>query len=153
MRYLIVTGILVAAMLPNQALAERVSVREGVLRATPAPLGVIKGKIPYDTEVRVDQKQDAWVHLSQPESGWMHSSSLNASQKSSLLTPGKGGQSSSVSDNEVSLAGKGFDKKIENAYRAHHGSLRYDLIDRVEKMTVEEDEVKRFVDAGTGRGK
>jgi hypothetical protein len=152
MRFLLVVGILLAAMFPNLAQAERVSVREGVLRISPSPFGAIKGKIPYDTEVRVDQRQDAWVHISQPDPGWLHVSSLSASRNASLLTPGARGPAPSVSDNEVSLAGKGFDRNIENAYRASHGSLRYDLIDRVERITVEEDEVGRFVNVGSGRG-
>ena len=152
MRSLLIVGIFLAALLPNPARAERVLVREGVLRITPSPFGAIKGKIPYDTQVAVDQRQEAWVHISQPDPGWMHVSSLTSSQKSSLMSSGRRGSASSVSDNEVSLAGKGFDKNIENAYRASHGSLRYDLIDRVERITVEEDEVRRFVNAGSGRG-
>lgn len=152
MRSLVVAGLFLTAMLPGPALAERVSVREGILRATPAPLGAIKGKIPYDTEVRVERTQDAWVLISQPDSGWLHASSLGGSPSSGALVPGKAGRGASVSANEVSLAGKGFDRNVEAAYRQTHGALRYDLIDRVERVTVAEEEVRQFVAAGTRRG-
>lgn len=151
MRSLLAVGIVLAALLPTPAQAERVSVREGMIRLTPSPFGVITDRVPYGAEIKVDQTQEAWVHIAQPSCGWMHVSSFSASQKS-LMTSGGPGRSQAVSDNEVSLAGKGFDKNVEAAYLATHGSLRYDLIDQVERITVDEEAIKRFVDAGARRG-
>lgn len=154
MRYLIALLAVLAMFCPSQVLAERIAVREGVLRQSPSPFGAIKKKIPYDTEVTVEKKQDGWLFITAPESGWLHGSAVSVSQKSLQMAPGKASRAGAVADNEVALAGKGFDKNVEAAYRKEHGQLRYDLMDRVEQITVPEAEVKKFAEAGgTGRAR
>lgn len=148
MRYFIVLLAALALLSPAQVLAERIAVREGVLRQSPSPFGAIKKKLPYDTEVTVGKKQDGWFFITAPESGWLHGSAVSDSKESLRLAPGKASRAGAVADNEVALAGKGFDKNVEAAYRKEHGQLRYDLMDRVEKITVPEAEVKKFAEAG-----
>lgn len=154
MRCFIALCAVVALLCPGLALADRIAVREGVLRQSPSPFGAIKKKIPYDTEVTVEKKQEGWVLLSAPESGWLHGSALSTSQQSLKMAPGKASRAGAVAEKEVALAGKGFDKNVEAAYRKEHGQLRYDLMDRVERITVPEAEVKKFAEAnGTGRAR
>ena len=154
MRYRIVLLALLALLSPIAARAERIAVREGVLRQSPSPFGAIKKKLPYDTEVTVEKKQDGWLFITAPESGWLHGSVVSTSQQSLRMAPGKASRAGAVADKEVALAGKGFDKNVEAAYRKEHGQLRYDLIDQVEKITVPEAEVKKFAEAGgTGRAR
>ncbi|HSR36046.1 MAG TPA: SH3 domain-containing protein [Desulfurivibrionaceae bacterium] len=154
MRCFIALCAVVALLCPGLALAERIAVREGVLRQSPSPFGAIKKKIPYDTEVTVEKRQEGWVRISAPESGWLHGSALSTSQQSLKMAPGKASRAGAVAEKEVALAGKGFDKNVEAAYRKEHGQLRYDLMDRVERITVPEAEVKKFAEAnGTGRAR
>lgn len=154
MRSWLVVLLFLVLLNPAQALAERIAVREGVVRQTPSPFGVIKKKLPYDTVVKVGKTQDGWLFITAPESGWLHGSAVSASQQSLRLAPGKATRTGAVADKEVALAGKGFDKNIEAAYRKEHGQLRYDLMDRIEQITVPEAEVKKFAEAGgTGRAR
>lgn len=148
MRYFTVFLVVLALLSPAQVLAERIAVREGALRQSPSPFGAIKKKLPYDTEVTVTKKQEGWVLISAPESGWLHGSALSGSKESLRITSGKASRAGTVADNEVALAGKGFDKNVEAAYRKEHRQLRYDLMDRVERITVPEAEVKKFAEAG-----
>jgi hypothetical protein len=148
MRYLVVSLALLVVLSPIAARAERIAVREGVLRQSPAPFGVIKKKLPYDTEVTIGKKQDGWFFVTAPESGWLHGSAVSSSQQSLRMAPGKASRAGAVADKEVALAGKGFDQKVEAAYRKEHSRLRYDLMDRIERITVPEAEVKKFAEAG-----
>jgi len=154
MRYRIMLLALLVVLAPVDLRAERIAVREGVLRQSPSPFGAIKKKIPYDTAVTVEKKQDGWFFITAPASGWLHGSAVSESKQSLRMAPGKASRAGAVADNEVALAGKGFDKNVEAAYRKEHGQLRYDLMDRVEKITVPEAEVKKFSEAGgTGRAR
>jgi len=48
---------------------------------------------------------------------------------------------------EVALAGKGFDRDVENVYRAG-GDLNFDDVDRMEAITISQDELFRFLTEG-----
>ncbi|MEW6500217.1 MAG: hypothetical protein ACOY8P_10680 [Thermodesulfobacteriota bacterium] len=152
MRYSIVVPALLLLLAPAQAMAERIAVREGVLRQSPSPFGAIKRKLPYDTEVTVARKQDGWVLVSAPENGWLHASAVSEGKESLRMAPGKASRAGAVAEKEVALAGKGFDKNVEAAYRKEHAQLRYDLMDQVERITVPEAEVKKFAEAGDRGG-
>jgi hypothetical protein len=69
----------------------------------------------------------------------MSLSSLSARQ---IVTSGTG-----ASANEVALAGKGFNKEVENAYKAG-GSLNYADVDKTEAITVSPEELLKFVTEG-----
>ncbi|MEW6593238.1 MAG: hypothetical protein AB1413_00030 [Thermodesulfobacteriota bacterium] len=154
MRYFIALLAVLAVFCPSLALAERIAVREGVLRQTPSPFGAIKKKLLYDTEVTVGKKQEGWLFITAPESGWLHGSAVSEGKESLRMAPGKASRAGAVAEKEVALAGKGFDRNVEAAYRKEHTRLRYDLMDQVEKITVPEAEVKKFAEAnGTGRAR
>lgn len=150
MRYRFIPLLVLAILAPALALAQRIAVREGVLRQSPSPFGAIKKKLPYDTEVTVVKKQEGWVLISAPENGWLHGSALSESKESLRISSGKASRAGAVGEKEVALAGKGFDKNVEAAYRKEHAQLRYDLMDQVERITVPEAEVKKFAEAGGG---
>jgi len=58
------------------------------------------------------------------------------------------GSSSTASASEVALAGKGFNQEVEQAYSSQHQELNYAEVDRVEAITVSEDDLMRFLQQG-----
>jgi hypothetical protein len=73
-------------------------------------------------------------------SGWTASANLSAKQIVSANT-------STATAKEVSLAGKGFNQEIENAYKAE-GDLNYADVDKTEAISVSDDDLKKFLEDG-----
>jgi hypothetical protein len=72
--------------------------------------------------------------------GWTATANLSAKQIVS-------GNASSISTREVALAGKGFNQEVENTYKAK-GNLNYADVDNVEKLSVNETDLQKFMQDG-----
>ena len=57
------------------------------------------------------------------------------------------GNTGIASAREVALAGKGFNQEVENTYKAQ-GNLNYADVDKVEQISVSEDDLKKFLEEG-----
>jgi len=77
--------------------------------------------------------------------GWTAYANLSARQVAA-------GASSTASASEVALAGKGFNAEVERSYSSQHRELNFAEVDRVETITVNEDELRRFLEAGRLNG-
>jgi hypothetical protein len=74
-------------------------------------------------------------------SGWTASANLSSKR---VVAAGNAG---SASAREVALAGKGFNQEVENTYKAK-GTLNYADVDKTERMTVSQNDLKSFLDDG-----
>jgi len=74
-------------------------------------------------------------------SGWTSSGNFSTKQVIS-------GTSSTATAREVALAGKGLTQEVEREYRSQQRNLNYADVDRVEAITVNETDLKRFLDEG-----
>ncbi len=87
--------------------------------------------------------------------GWVHSSAVET-KKFNLMSVG-GTMKTQASANEVALAGKGFNKQVEDSYKSKHASADFAAVDRMLKIAVSPAEVEAFVKkgklAGSGGGK
>ena len=72
-------------------------------------------------------------------SGWTATSNLSTRR---IVASG-----SSATASEVALAGKGFSKEVENAYKTE-GSFNYADVDKTEANVVSKDELYKFVTEG-----
>ena len=72
--------------------------------------------------------------------GWTATANLTAKQIAS-------GNANSLSMNEIALAGKGFNQEVENTYKAT-GNLNYAGVDNVEKISVNENDLQKFMQDG-----
>jgi len=69
------------------------------------------------------------------------------------LKSGQGQLRSGASEDELTLAGKGFNAQVEKEYRQRNSDLDYRAIDRMEGLTVTSAEVQRFLREGNlGKG-
>lgn len=101
--------------------------------------------------------QDGWVQVKTSAGvvGWVHSSAVET--KKFNLTSVGGTMKTQASASEVALAGKGFNKQVEDSYKAKHANADFAAVDRMLKITVSPAEVEAFIKkgrlAGSGGGK
>ncbi|MDH7512304.1 MAG: SH3 domain-containing protein [Clostridiales bacterium] len=92
--------------------------------------------------------QEGWVQVrtSGGVVGWVHSSAVEV-QKFSLLAIDKS-MKTQASASEVALAGKGFNKQVEESYRAKHGDINFVWVDRMLQIKIPASQVLEFMKQG-----
>jgi len=126
-----------------------VQVREGQLRATPSHFGKITAKTYYGDQVTVLEEKGDWKRVSVSDGkgqGWVHDSALAG--KRTVLTAGRSRAGTSVSQDEIALAGKGFSEEVEKEYRKNNANLDYAWINRMETIRISPRQMENFVEDG-----
>ena len=102
-----------------------------------------RGTLQMGAQVSVLQVNGNWAEVRSSANssltGWTAVSNLSARQ---IVASGTGASAS-----EVALAGKGFNREIEDAYKTG-GNLNYADVDKTEAITVSRDELYQFVTDG-----
>ena len=138
--------LLVSGTLFAQVAAGRpawVSVREAAVKSGTWFFSGTRGTLQMGAEVTVLRINGSWAEVqstaNQSLSGWTSTGNL-----SHRLIVAEG---TTATAREVALAGKGFDRDVENVYRAE-GNLNYDDVDRMEAITVSMEELLAFMTEG-----
>ena len=145
-------ALLIVLFLNTTAEAQKimsVQVREGQLRKTPSHLGKIVAKTSYGDRVTVLEERGEWKKVSVAGGklqGWMHDTALTS--KKIALKAGQGNVGTSVTRNEIALAGKGFSEEVEAQYRKTNKNLDYTWINRMEAIDVSLKQMKDFITGG-----
>lgn len=116
------------------------------LRSDPSFGGKIITSVRYRSSVELLEQRGPWRLVKfRQQQGWMHISALVA--PSVKL---KAGQTLNdrISSKEVSLAGKGFNKEVENKYKQSHSNLNFAAVDKMEQLTVTPSELEKFAVEG-----
>lgn len=152
-RFLIICLVLLGVFLLNTvADAQKsmtVQVQEGQLRATPSHFGKITAKIFYGDGVTVLEEKGDWKRVSVADGkgqGWLHGSALTS--KRTILKAGRSQAGTSVSQDEIALAGKGFSEEVEKEYRKNNANLDYAWINRMETIRISPRQMENFVEDG-----
>lgn len=151
-KFIVISFILLSILLLNAtADAQKVmsiQVKESQLRATPSHLGKIVAKVSYGDRVTVSEERGDWkkVSLNKKSQGWIHNSALTSKQIA--LRAGQGNVGTSVSSNEIALAGKGFSKEVEAQYRQNNKNLDYTWLNRMEAIKVSPNQMEDFIVVG-----
>ncbi len=97
---------------------------------------------------KISSRPDGWIQVktSGGTVGWIHSSAV-AVQKFDLLAMDKGVKTQ-ASVSEVALAGKGFNKQIEDSYRAKHTDVSFVWVDRMLRIKMAASRVEEFMRNG-----
>ncbi len=124
-----------------------VQVRDGQVRATPSFLGRIVGTLHYGNQVTSLGKNGDWNEVTSARMhGWMHRSALTKNRIS--LQPGGRNAPLAASGDELALAGKGFNKQVESAFKTRNPQLNYAWVDRMEAMKVSPETMTQFLEQG-----
>lgn len=92
--------------------------------------------------------QDGWfkVRTAKGVEGWIHSQAVQTG-KFALAAMDQTLKTSATAD-EVALAGKGFNKQVEEEYKSRNKGINFDEVDRMLKIRVIPDELRRFLMEG-----
>ena len=140
-----------AALLATGAWAAKemsVQVRDGQLRNRASFLGTVTGTVAYGDRVTVKQSQAGWCEVAKADgtAGWIHESALTP--KRVELSSGTADARSGASGEEVALAGKGFSKEVEAAYKQENSQIDYTWVDWMVQQTVSTDQLVQFLKQG-----
>jgi len=129
----------------------RIVVQSSPLRQSPQVFGKIIAPISYGTEVDVLGERAGWLQVKVAgKSGWLHKTAVTRRPLS--LSAGDKPVAVAASKSELSLAGKGFNQQVENAYRDKNAQLDYAWVDRMAQFISDEDQLRQFVIAGGLKG-
>ncbi len=97
---------------------------------------------------KISSQPDGWIQVktSGGTVGWIHSSAV-AVQKFDLLAMDKS-MKTQASASEVALAGKGFNKQVEESYRAKHADVSFAWVDRMLQIKIPASRVEEFLRNG-----
>lgn len=123
-----------------------VQVREGQLRATPSFLGKVVANVPYGVRMGVEGRQGDWVRVSGPATGWIHSSALT--EKNIQMEAGAADVSAAATGDELALAGKGFNRQVEQQFRSDNPEMDFTWVDRMETWEMSAGEMAKFLREG-----
>ena len=89
--------------------------------------------------------QAGWfkVRTSKGVEGWIHSQAV-ATGKFKVAAMDKSLKMSATAD-EVALAGKGFNKQVEDEYKSRNKGISFGEVDRMLRIKVTPDELRRFL--------
>jgi SH3-like domain-containing protein len=78
--------------------------------------------------------------------GWLHSSAVQTG-KFALAAVDKSLTTKATAD-EIALAGKGFNKQVEQSYKAKHSEANFAAVDRMLKVKVSQSQLLKFLKEG-----
>jgi uncharacterized protein YraI len=92
--------------------------------------------------------QSGWIQVKTAGGvvGWVHSSAVEV-PKFDLMASNKGLKTQASAD-EVALAGKGFNKQVEESYRAKHKDVSFVWVDKMLQIKIAAAQVEEFMKKG-----
>jgi len=93
-------------------------------------------------------EKEGWIQVRTADgvTGWIHSSAVET--KKFTLTGIDGNMKTEASASEVALASKGFNKSVEENYKARHAEANYAAVDLMERFKVTPAAVAEFLKKG-----
>ena len=140
---------LLAAAYADSTQLMSVQVKTTNLRAAPSFVGKAGATLAYGDRVEVTGTQGPWSQVIAPggRTGWLHTSALSA--KKIVLKSGQETARTKASNDELALAGKGFNSDVEGEFKKQHRDIDFTWIDRMEKMRVSSADMEAFLKEGS----
>ncbi|NLH42533.1 MAG: SH3 domain-containing protein [Planctomycetes bacterium] len=119
-----------------------VQVESSKVREKPSRLSKAVGEVKYGDRVQPGALQNGWYPVTvNGVTGWLSESAL--STKKIVMSSGANDVATGASDEEVAMAGKGFNQQVEDKMKAD-GKLDYTWVDKMSKFEPQEDEIVLF---------
>jgi len=125
-----------------------VAVKQASVRTQPRIFAKKMSTLAYGDQVEVLSSRRAWhqVRLADGRSGWLQQSALT--REDLQLSAGAHQTGTSASNEELTLAGKGFNSEVEKEYRQRNQRLDYTWVDRMETFSPSDRELQSFLRNG-----
>ncbi len=144
--FLIAAVLVIASVLLAETLI--VKIRSTYLRKEPKFYAQTLTSLKAGEKLEKISSQDGWIKVKTSRGlvGWIHSSSVQ-SKKFSLLAMDKSLKTEATAD-EVALAAKGFNKQVEESYRAKNRNVSYAWVEKMLQIKVSPAQIEEFLEKG-----
>ncbi|MDH4231391.1 MAG: hypothetical protein OEW04_05095 [Nitrospirota bacterium] len=125
----------------------KVITKENALREDCRFLSPVKARLKYGDQLEILSGDADWFNARyKNKKGCIHSSAVKEKKISlaGLAAPG----SEPATEDEVALAGKGFNPQVEDSYKNRHADLDFRKVDSIEKYRISEEELFTFIRKG-----
>jgi hypothetical protein len=125
----------------------KVIIQEAMIRKNKRFFAPVVSRVPYGKVIQELERQGDWLRVSyRGKEGWIHISAVQEQkfELSSLSTE----RATEASQEEVALAGKGFTPEVEKAFRDKNPKMRYDLVDQIQSIRIEDAQLQAFLRDG-----
>ena len=145
---LLIVGVAVVCVALLLAQTLTVKVQSTYVRKEPKFYSSPLATLTVGESVTQISSQAGWfkVRTSKGIEGWIHSQAVQ-SGKLTVAAVDRSLNTSATAD-EVALAGKGFNKQVEEAYKSRNKEINFGEVDRMLKLKVSPDELRRFLMEG-----
>lgn len=125
-----------------------VKVQSTAVRKSPKFYAAVVKTLKAGDRVEKIGAQNDWFQVKTGDglTGWIHSSAVQTGKVS--LTASNQALKTGTSTSEVALAAKGFNKQVEDAYRAGRKDLDYTWVDKMLTIKISEAELEKFLKEG-----
>jgi invasion protein IalB len=153
-RILFAASLFAVLVMPQSVIAKtvRVVTKENAVRVDCRFFAPVAAKVSYGDPLEVLSEEGDWVKVRFEETeGCIHNSAVTK-KKIKTIKKKSGDEDeadrSDATEEEVALAGKGFNPAVEKRYREENPDLDFDAIDSIEAYTVPDDVLVEFIDEG-----
>jgi len=125
-----------------------VKIQTTQLRAGPGFFSQPVGTLKAGDKLEKLAASGAWIQVRTGTGsvGWIHSSAAET-PKFSLLAMNQD-MKTRVSASEVALAGKGFNRQVEDGYKAKHADLNFQAVDQMLLLKISSAQIQDFLKKG-----
>ena len=126
-----------------------VQVKQSPVRTAPSFMARVIDTLQYGDRVYVVSHRGTWIQVfvgTAGLKGWVHSSALT--RKKIVLKAGADDVNQTATSDELALAGKGFNKQVEGEFKSKNRNLNYTRIDKLEKVKIPPDDIRKFLKEG-----
>jgi hypothetical protein len=144
----LVLGMILAVSVVFGAETFMVKVRSTALRSGPQFFASTVTALKAGDGLLLVSRQADWIQVKTATglTGWIHQSAVEP-KKIDILAWGKGTKTQ-ASASEVAMAAKGFNKQVEDSYRAKNKNISFVWVDKMALITVTRAELKAFLQQG-----
>lgn len=145
---LLIVGVAVVCVALLLAQTLTVKVQSTYVRKEPKFYSSPLATLTVGESVTQISSQAGWfkVRTSKGIEGWIHSQAVQ-SGKLTVAAVDRSLSTSATAD-EVALAGKGFNSQVEEAYKSRNKEINFGKVDRMLKLRISPDELRRFLMEG-----
>jgi len=125
-----------------------VKIQTTQLRKTPQFFAPVAANLKAGDVLTQLAESGAWLQVKTATglTGWIHKSAVEVPR--AALMASAGGTRTQTTAAQAALAGKGFSKQVEDAYKAKNPKANFGGVDRMLQVKVTPDQVKVFMDQG-----
>ena len=124
-----------------------VQIKKAEIRTSPSFLSGIVRSAGYGARVAVLQERGNWAEVAYSGVvGWLHTSALTV--KKIMMSAGEQPDNVAADDDEIALAGKGFNKEVEEQFKKRNANLSYEYVDYTERYTMSGSQIRSFLAGG-----